>query len=112
MGDAAPSDTAALAARFRAMHAAAWLAADQHDFVRAAQLFEQSRVLRGALGESVCEAQLLLSAARQARVAGQYGRATALFEAAVAEHRSKGDRGSASSGGSWRVPSRVGIGAP
>src|SRR5262249_12138185 len=65
-GDDAPSDTAALAARFRAMHAAAWLAADQHDFARATQLFEQSRALRRALGETEGETHLLLSAARQA----------------------------------------------
>src|SRR5262249_3730964 len=58
-----------------------------------------SRALRRAVGETEGETHLLLSAARQARVAGQYGRATALFEEALAEHRARGDRGSASSGG-------------
>src|SRR5262249_31746872 len=40
--DDAPSDIVAMAARERALHAAAWLVSDQHDFARAMQLFEQS----------------------------------------------------------------------
>jgi len=97
--DDAPSDTAAMAARQRALHAAAWLVSDQHDFARARQLFEQSSALRRALGESAGETQLLLTTARQARAAGQYQRATALFEAVLARHRAMGNRESASAGG-------------
>ena len=41
-----------LDARIRALHGAAWLASDQHDFVSAAQYFEQSKALRRALGEA------------------------------------------------------------
>jgi non-specific serine/threonine protein kinase len=36
----APADTTAVALRMRALHTAAWLASDQHDFARSAQLFE------------------------------------------------------------------------
>src|SRR5262249_31262038 len=60
--DDAASDTAAMAAQQRALHAAAWLAADQHDFAGATQLFEQSRALRRALGETEGETHRLLSA--------------------------------------------------
>jgi predicted ATPase len=68
------TDATALAARLRALHGAAWLASDQHDFVHAAQLFEQRMALRRALGETESETSLLDNAALQARAAGQYQR--------------------------------------
>src|SRR5439155_22179143 len=93
------SDVAAIAARLRALEVAAWLAADQHDYARATQLFEQSMTLRRALGETEGETQLIVNAAIQARAVGQYQRATELLEDAVVRHRALGDRGSLSSGG-------------
>jgi len=93
------SDVVASAARLQALDVAAWLAADQHDYARAAQLFEQSMTLRRALGEDEGETQLLVNAAMQARAMGQYQRATELLEDAVARHRALGDHGSLSSGG-------------
>jgi non-specific serine/threonine protein kinase len=83
-----------MAARQRGLHAAAWLASDQHDFAEAARLFEQSAALRRALGETEVETDLLLNAARQARVQGQYQRASELIEDALARYRARGDRGS------------------
>ena len=81
--DEHPSDTAAMAARQRGLHAAAWLASDQHQYTTATQLFEQSMALRRALGETAGATDLLLNAARQARAGGQYRRATALLEDAL-----------------------------
>ncbi len=61
------ADANALAARLGAMQAAAWLASDQHDYARAAQLFAQSLTLRRALGEAEDDTHLLVNAALQAR---------------------------------------------
>jgi len=94
-----PTDRAAMAARQRGLHAAAWLASDQHDFADAARLFEQSAALRQALGETDVEPDVLLNAARQARVQGQYQRATALIEDGLAYYRARGDHGSSGSAG-------------
>jgi tetratricopeptide (TPR) repeat protein len=92
-------DAAAMTVRLRAIHLAAWLASDQHDFTQAEQLFEQSTTLRSALGETAGDANLLLNSALQARAAGQYRRATMLIEEALVQHHALGDRGSASTGG-------------
>ncbi len=92
-------DPAALAVRARAIHTAAWLATDQHDYARAKHLFEQSRQLRRALGETEDDTHLLAPEAREARSAGDYRRALALREDAVARHRALGDRGGMGSGG-------------
>jgi hypothetical protein len=91
------SDVAARAVRLHALEVAAWLAADQHDYARATQLFEQSMTLRRTLGETEGETQLLVNAALQARAVGQSERATTLLEDALARHRALGDRGSLSS---------------
>ncbi len=93
------SDIIALTAQLHALNGAAWLASDQHDFVRAADLFEQNRTLRRALRESDGESHLLLNAARQARAAGQYKEATALLEEALALLRAQGDRRSSGNAG-------------
>ena len=93
------ADPAAMIARLRAMHTAAWMASDQHDFERAQQLYEQGMRLGHVLGETEGEIQLLSNAARQARATGQYQQAMVLFEAAVSRFRAMGDRGSLSSGG-------------
>ncbi len=85
--DQHPTDRTAIAARQRGLHAAAWLASDQHDYTQAAQLFEQSMALRRALGQTDGETAVLLNAARQARATGQYQRATTLLEDALAQHR-------------------------
>ena len=94
-----PADVAAMAARRRGLHAAAWLASDQHDFATAARLFEQSMALRRALGETEGEMDLLLNAARQARAVGQYQRAMALLEDALSRYRALGDRTTMDSAG-------------
>ena len=92
-------NASAMAARLRAMEAAAWLASDQHDYTHAARRFEQSMALRQALGETEDETNLLVNAALEARAVGQYGRAAALLEDALARQRVLGDRGSVSSAG-------------
>jgi tetratricopeptide (TPR) repeat protein len=81
--DEQPSHPAAMAARQRGLHAAAWLASDQHDYATATRLFEESMTLRQALGETTGETDLLLNAARQARAVGQYQLATALLDDAL-----------------------------
>jgi tetratricopeptide (TPR) repeat protein len=93
------ADPAATATRLGGLETAAWLASDQHDYVRASQLFEQSTALRRSLGERESETQRLSNAARQAGAAGQYAQATALLEDRLAYFRACADRGSWSSGG-------------
>src|SRR5579859_776799 len=93
------SNADTIAARLRAIHGAGWLASDQHDFKQAADLFEQGRVLRQALGEKDYETSQLLNSARQARTAGNYQAATNFLEEALARHRALGDRGSSSDAG-------------
>jgi tetratricopeptide (TPR) repeat protein len=82
-----------------ATQAAAWLASNQHDFVHASQLFEQSISFQRSLGEPAGETQLLFNAALQARALGHYQQAITLLEEAVTQHRARGDRGSLSAGG-------------
>ena len=89
----------AMSARVRALHGAAWLASDQHDFEQARLLFQQSADLRQALGWDEGETNLLLNEARQARAEGQYGRALTLLEDALSRHRASGNRGSSGNAG-------------
>ena len=93
------TDHDTLGVRMHAIEQAAWLATDQHNFAFAAELFRQSMAIRRALGEPENETNLRVNEALKARVVGQYSRATALLEAAVARHRTLGDRGTLSSGG-------------
>ena len=72
------------------MHAAAWLASDQHDYAEATRLFEESASLRQAPDRINLDTDLLLNAARQARTEGNYGRAAVLLEQALAWHRTQG----------------------
>jgi len=88
--EATPADPSALAARQHGLHAAGWLASDQHDYAQAAQFFEESMALGQVGGEVAGETDVLLNAARQARAAGDYQRATALLERAMAWHRAQG----------------------
>ncbi len=97
--DDAAADNIVLAARLRALHGAAWLASDQHDFAHAARLFEQSKVLRQALKQQEGETDLLLNAGRQVRASGEYRKATTLLEEALTLHRELGNRGSSGSAG-------------
>ena len=97
--DDAASNAADPTVRLRAVHGAAWSASDQHDFTQAEWLFEQGIVLRRALQETPSETNLLLNAARQARAAGQYQRATMLLEEALAQQQTLGDRGSSGNAG-------------
>lgn len=84
-------DGTAIAARQHVLQAAAWLASDQHDFETATRLFEQSRALGNTLGQTKDEMDLLVNAARQARVVGHYQQATELLEDVLAWHRTSGD---------------------
>ena len=97
--DKHPAEPEAMAARQRALQAAAWLASDRHDFAEATRLFEQSIALRRALGETEGETDLLLNAARQARAEGHYQRATALLEDVLARHRAVGEHTAVGSAG-------------
>jgi tetratricopeptide (TPR) repeat protein len=85
------------------------LASYQHEFGRAAELFEAGMLLRHSLGEHAEETYLLDNAARQARANGEYRHATALLEDALAIHRSLGDRGTLSSGGIGFSLSELGL---
>jgi predicted ATPase len=97
--DDGASGPGATLARISAMNAAAWLASYKYDFARAKELFEASTALSRELGETQLETSLLDNAGRQARAAGHYTQATALFEDALALHRAIGDRRSLASGG-------------
>jgi len=88
--DAMPTDPSARAARQHGLHAAAWLASDQHDYAQAARYFAQSMALRQALGKTGDDTDLLLNAARQARAEGNYQRALGFLEQALAWHRAQG----------------------
>ncbi|MFN8467818.1 MAG: NB-ARC domain-containing protein [Caldilineaceae bacterium] len=93
--------------RLGAMQAAAWLASEQHDYARAAQLYTECLALRRALGEADAEVandtQLLVNAALEARTAGRYEQATACLEDVLARQRVLGERGSFGSGGLGRT---------
>lgn len=78
------------AARLRALHAAAWLASDEHDYEQAATLFAESLELRRSLGDTAADTDLLINSARQARAEGKYQQATALLEQALAWQRAQG----------------------
>jgi len=88
--EAHSTDLEILAARQQGLHAAAWLASDQHDYAQSTELFAQSTALRRALGEAEAATDILLNAARQARAEGNYQRATTLLEQALAWHRARG----------------------
>lgn len=90
---------AAQAAYLRALQGAAWLASDQHDYLRATQLFAQSHELSRALGATASAIHLLVNAAIEARAVGQYQRAAALLADALAQQRALGDQGSLSRAG-------------
>jgi predicted ATPase/transcriptional regulator with XRE-family HTH domain len=95
--DEHPADVAALRVRERTLHAAAWLASDQHDYANASRLFEQSLALRRRLRETSGQTNLAdplhnAAAARQARAEGNYRQAAALLEELLARHRLVGDR--------------------
>jgi tetratricopeptide (TPR) repeat protein len=85
--DSEALDGPALELRLRAIHQAAWLATDQHDFQHAAQLFEQARRLGRVAGGPDNSTTLLVNTALQSRVVGQYEYPIASLEAAIAQHR-------------------------
>jgi predicted ATPase/transcriptional regulator with XRE-family HTH domain len=87
-----------LAVRLRAIDAAAWLASDQNDYGRAADLFEESRALRPVSGEAEGQSSML-NRVGQARAAGQYGHAVYILEDAVSRQRALRDREAWSTGG-------------
>lgn len=102
IAEAAPSmlaQSAVQAAYLRALQGAAWLASDQHDYLRATQLFVQSHELSRALGETASAIHLLINTAIEARAVGQYQRAVALLEDALARQRTVGDQGALSRAG-------------
>jgi predicted ATPase/transcriptional regulator with XRE-family HTH domain len=108
--DIDPGNIAYLTARLHAIHAAAWLASDQHDYARSEELFEQSTALRRILGETEGQTSMLAHAARQARAAGQYGHSLSLLEDAVSQQRTLGDRGGWSTGGIGMALYELGLG--
>ena len=106
--DPRPVDHAAMSARRRGLHAAAWLASDQHDYAIAAQLFQESMQLREALGETDGDLDLLINAAREARAAGHYQRATALLEDSLSRYRRRDNAADGPSTGSEPSPPELG----
>jgi predicted ATPase/transcriptional regulator with XRE-family HTH domain len=91
------ADAAAIRVRERALHAAAWLASDQHDYANATLLFEQSLALRHRPGQVSDKTNLAdplrnAAAARQARAEGNYRQAATLLEELLARYRLVGDR--------------------
>lgn len=87
---AATAEQHRLEMQYRAMHAAAWLASDQHDYAEANRLFEASSALRKTPEQTSIDPDMLLNAARQARSEGDYGRAARLLEQALVWHRAQG----------------------
>ena len=92
-------DQEATPVQLRALHGAAWLASDQHDFEQARLLFQQSADVRQALGRPDGETNLLVNEARQARAIGRYGRALPLLEDALSRYRASGNCGSSGAAG-------------
>lgn len=103
------NDSSASTVRIRAMQGAAWLASDQHDYERARELFEESKALQRALGETEDNTNLSVNAAVQARALGRYLQATTLLEAVVAQHRALGNRQSVSDFGLGLSPFLLGL---
>jgi tetratricopeptide (TPR) repeat protein len=93
------SDPTAYAARLKALHTAAWLAADEHDFAHAEQFIQQRIDLQRAAGETEAETDLYRNMALQARVVGDYQHSTQLLQQALAQDQAQGNRGSLSTGG-------------
>lgn len=85
-------DPTTMVARLSGLQAAAWLASGQNDEAHAAALFEQSMVLRRTLRETNVASNPLVNAARQARTEGDYGRAEAALEEALARHHGLRER--------------------
>lgn len=85
--DDGSADPAAVSARQRVINGAAWLAADQGDWERAASLFEQSIALLNGLGESQDKTILVVGMALQTRAKGDYQGAVALLEDLVTRQR-------------------------
>lgn len=67
--------------------AAAWLASDEHDFTTVVRLLQTGIAQQRTLGEAVGLPSVLLNGARQARGAGEYGRAAELLEQSLSQHR-------------------------
>lgn len=89
--DPRPVERTAIDARRRGLHSAAWLASDQHEYAIAARLFAESLELGAALDDTDGELDLLINAAREARAAGHYYRATTLLEDALSRFRRGAD---------------------
>jgi predicted ATPase/transcriptional regulator with XRE-family HTH domain len=102
-------DSSVTTIRIRAMQGAAWLASDQHDYERARELFERSKALQRALGETEDDTNLSVNAAVQARALGRYSQATTLLEAVVAQQRALGNRQSVSDFGLGLSPFLLGL---
>jgi non-specific serine/threonine protein kinase len=85
-------DATSIALRASALDGAAWLAEDGQEFAQAAALFAQGGALRLALGQDERTNGLLINAAMEARVKGDYARATILLEESLARHRAQGNR--------------------
>lgn len=79
-------DIAFMSAQLLGMHAAAWLASDEHDYARATQLFEQSVTLRRTLGGTEADTHMLHNEALKARGMGHYQQATTLLENALSRN--------------------------
>jgi tetratricopeptide (TPR) repeat protein len=94
-----PSNATAHSARIKALHTAAWLAADAHDFAQAEQFIEQRMALQRSMGEQEDETDLHTNMALQARAVGDYQHATSLLHEALVHYRAEGNRGTLSTGG-------------
>lgn len=85
------SDPDLMTTRLRLIEQAAWLAADQNDYKRSRELFEQARTLRRKLGEAEDDIAFLANEAFQARAAGNYRHGIGLLEDTIARHRALGN---------------------
>jgi tetratricopeptide (TPR) repeat protein len=85
-------DTISLALRQQALHASAWLASDQQDYLQATRLFEEWAAVRRAMGIIAGETDLLLNEARKARTEGNYRRARTLYEGLYSRYRAMEER--------------------
>lgn len=85
------SDPDLMTTRLRLIEQSAWLAADQNDYKRSRELFEQARTLRRTLGETEDAVVFLVNEAFQARAVGRYTAGVSLLEDTIARHRAIGN---------------------
>jgi len=105
---AADEHNVPLELRIEALKGAAWLAQAQDDFAVATPLFEESARLQRTIGRDG-DTDLLINRALQARLEGEYQKATSMLEKALAVQRSRGEVGTFAQHGIGHTMFRLGM---